>query len=159
MGSLNIDTMTDVEAQGYRRWKNQRDRCQNKNNLSYKYYGAKGVKVEYSSREFISWWVSESVKENYIEPTCGRINHDKNYSFDNIKIQEKAANSAETWTRNKRHARAIVVMQLNKIICICETGRQVEWLGYCKNNNLPKYIRNNITTRRGFNFKYYKAGA
>ena len=99
-GSLGRNTIhKDINAI-YRRYKMQRQRCNNPKNDDYKNYGAKGIKVEYSSREFIGWWL-ESIKNIKVKkPVCGRIDHSRNYSLDNIEIQSASENSKEARKRN-----------------------------------------------------------
>lgn len=53
----------------------------------------------YSAREFISWWLSNLKKKKWKQPQCGRIDHSKPYSFDNIVMQELNENLKE---RNAR---------------------------------------------------------
>lgn len=81
----------------YQSWKAQRQRCYNPNNEKHKHY--KGLEVEYSSRDFITWWLNEISKKEYTDPTCGRLDHSKSYRFDNIRIEERTDNTRE---RNSR---------------------------------------------------------
>ncbi len=76
-------------------YEQQVSRCGNKKNPYYKHYGAKGLSVEYSCKEFISWWLQEKSNFRGKIPTVSRIDHDKGYSFDNIKMEDKGKNTAE----------------------------------------------------------------
>lgn len=78
-------------------WLGQRDRCGSVNHKGWKNYGAKGIRVEYSSREFVYWCLSN--RNFNINSSIGRINHSKNYSLDNIEITTRSKNAAE---RNSR---------------------------------------------------------
>jgi hypothetical protein len=94
----------------------QRQRCQNENFDSYKHYGAKGIRVEYSPRDFIGWWISEFKRLGLKHPSVGRIDHSKNYSFDNIEMVEHADNAREMITRtggNLEKKPVVLVDQLN----------------------------------------------
>lgn len=51
--------------------------------------------VEYTSRQFIAWWRFHVVRKKWKDPTCGRIDHSKGYSFDNIEMQERSDNIKE----------------------------------------------------------------
>jgi len=53
----------------------------------------------YTSREFIAWWLHNIKLKKWKFPQCGRIDHDKGYSFDNIKMEERSDNTKE---RNSR---------------------------------------------------------
>ena len=101
-GVLNQEKMNKIERKGYASWKAQREHCNNKNNPGYRYYGKKGIKVEYSSRQFIGWWTAEYKKNPLKKPTVGRLDHEKNYTFKNIKLEEHLENSTEGAQRRAR---------------------------------------------------------
>lgn len=75
----------------------------------------------YTNREFIGWWL-EAMKD-FIGtwPTCGRIDHKKGYSFDNIMLQDRKDNSSEgaIRTRHLRRAKRFV-----KVLCK-KTGQHI----------------------------------
>lgn len=102
-GSLNErDNVIDKEViRAYSIWKAQRARCSNRLCRSYEWYGARGIKVEYSSREFIGWWLyHRKLYPKIKNPSCGRIDHSKNYSINNIEFVEMDANRRESNARN-----------------------------------------------------------
>lgn len=74
--------------QAYSAWKGQRLRARQL-----------GFTVEYSSKEFIEWWIENLDKREWKSPTTGRIDHSKGYSFDNIEMQERSDNTAEVHRR------------------------------------------------------------
>lgn len=92
----------------------QRTRCSNKNQKNWAYYGAKGIKVRYETREFVGWYLEQLKTRKWKDPTVGRIDHDKDYTFDNIEMQERSDNSRERNTRKPqigpkpRHWRSVV---------------------------------------------------
>ena len=89
-----------AKKKAYKSWIDQRQRCNNPNDPGYKHWGAKGIVVEYSSKEFVEWYVKEYQKrESWVRPNVGRINHSKNYTLDNIELVECSDNVKE---RNKR---------------------------------------------------------
>jgi hypothetical protein len=85
--------------QAYVSWREQRTRCYNKKREKYKNYGAKGIDVKYTSREFIGWWLENIKTFKGNNPTISRIDHNKNYEFGNIRIESRSENSSE---RNNR---------------------------------------------------------
>ena len=100
-GVLNIKKMNDIEKRAYKSWKDQGQRCSNKNNPRYYCYGAVGIKREYCAREFIWWYVNEFYKrDKWIRPNVDRIDPKKNYSFDNIRLIECSENVS---LRNEDH--------------------------------------------------------
>ncbi len=78
----------------------QKARCYNKKHKWYKYWGGKGIDQEYTCREFVSWWVFNLKTFKGKWPTVGRIDHSKNYSFDNIIMQDMSENCKESAARN-----------------------------------------------------------
>lgn len=83
----------------YVSWREQRTRCYNKKRAKYKNYGAKGIEVKYTSREFIGWWLQEIKKFNGEDPTIARIDHDGHYEFGNVRIESRSDNSKERGAR------------------------------------------------------------
>ena len=89
-----------AQRRAYKAWKDQRQRCNNPNDARFYCYGAKGIKVRYSSEEFVAWYLLEYVKrENWKRPQCGRIDHSRDYTLDNIELVECSDNVRE---RNQR---------------------------------------------------------
>lgn len=77
----------------------QRQRCMNPRCKTYRLYGGRGIRVQYTSREFIGWYLHHIAIKRPKFPSVGRIDHDKDYTFDNIELVERAENSREA---NKR---------------------------------------------------------
>lgn len=75
-------------------------KCKNPKNRWYKYYGGKGIEVEYTAKEFIGWWLYHRPNFTGKIATTGRIDHNKNYCFENIIMQCSSDNSREAITRN-----------------------------------------------------------
>lgn len=89
----------------------QMQRCQNSNNNRYQYVGARGIEVEYTLREFVTWWLVEILKRPaWRSPTCGRKNHDDHYRFGNIELVERAENLSEMNKRKPYSARFVPVL-------------------------------------------------
>ena len=68
------------------RWYQMKDRCENPKNVSYKYYGEKGIRVcdEWQDfSKFEKWW-SENVGEGKQE--IDRIDSEKGYCPENCRI-------------------------------------------------------------------------
>lgn len=60
---------------------NQKARCNIRTNPRYKDNGAKGIKVSYTIREFIGWYLEHIKNYKGDSPSVGRIDHSKGYSF------------------------------------------------------------------------------
>lgn len=137
----------------------QKDRCKNVNCKSYKWYGAKGIRVEYDSRAFVSWWLHEYAKREWIKPSVGRIDHSKNYSFDNIEMVEFRDNVLEENARlghTGRAKRRIVLLDSkgNPAIYFSSVRLAHSLLGL---GNVSRVCRGEAAHDNGFQFRY--AGA
>lgn len=87
--------------QAYKSWADQRQRCNNPKDPRYRWWGAKGIQVEYSAYDFVCWWLKELEKNPTLKrPNCSRKDHSKNYSLDNIELLECSENSADARARN-----------------------------------------------------------
>lgn len=98
-GTIDYKTMPKDVRQGYVSWRRQRDRCLNHRRQDYKYYGAKNVQVKYGSRDFINWWLEQLTSFVGRIPTVSRRDHDGDYEFGNIKMEDLSENVSE---RNRR---------------------------------------------------------
>ena len=70
-------------------------RCENKKSSAYPYYGALGIKYLFNVRELIGWYVEQQSKKNLSKPSLGRIDHSKDYSFENLELIEVFDNIRE----------------------------------------------------------------
>ena len=110
-------------------YKAQKQRCYYKKNKDYIFYGAKGIKVEYSSKEFVKWFI-EKCPKNLDNIVVGRIDHNKNYSLDNIEIIKNSDNSIERNLRMsdlgkyKTKKVAIIKKETLKLIKIAESVKE-----------------------------------
>jgi hypothetical protein len=130
-GTLGTTKMSHEAKRAYQSWRSQKKRCYLKSDKQFKYYGAKGIQVKYSSREFVSWWLYwiEQINFPKDQATCGRINHDGDYCFDNIKMESKSENSRETVMRNDpfsiNHKGFFVEMLCKKCNCSLRTYQSI----------------------------------
>lgn len=114
-GTMNTRRMDKLSGRAYGVWNAQRQRCTNKKSKSFASYGANGICVEYSVRDFIGWWLWQYKTHGHKMRMAGvgRIDHSKNYSFDNIEMIEHSDNAREMYRRtggNKTVARTPVVL-------------------------------------------------
>ncbi len=111
INGLAISKKNSPHYRAYKSWSDQRQRCGNPNDTRYKWWGAKGIKVEYTSEEFVLWWEQQrKLKPHLKRPNCSRKDHKKNYSLDNIELLECSANSIESWERSKRNSRPVIAI-------------------------------------------------
>jgi hypothetical protein len=85
-----------INTRQYKIWTAMKARCNAKNNISYKYYGAKGIKVcnewEHSFETFYNWAMVNGYADDL---TIDRIDSSKDYCPENcrwISISEQQSN-------------------------------------------------------------------
>jgi hypothetical protein len=143
----------------YNIYHGQKARCENPKSKPYKYYGAKGIRVEYNVRQFIFWWLSSIEGKSFDRPTCGRIDHSKNYSLDNIEIQECSDNTLELYNRLGKppsYKRKVCILnQLGEPVIFFQSIKAAQQL--LKIENISRSIKMDIKAG-GFKFKYFDGG-
>jgi len=98
---INLTNIKDIHwlaKKAYQSWVGQGTRCNNPNpnNKSYQYYGAKGVKRIWSSRECVNFWINEFFKRKaWITPVVSRIEDKGNYELGNCELKENTENVSE----------------------------------------------------------------
>ena len=86
----------------YRIWGNMKSRCQDRNNPSYRTYGARGIKLCDKWKDFIGFYedMYETYKKSGLEnPSIERINNKGNYEKSNcqwIELREQGNNRNRT---------------------------------------------------------------
>lgn len=80
-------------------YQNQQSRCRNSKIRAYRDYGAKGIRVEYTVRQFVAWYLKNIKSFKGKQPVVGRKNHSKNYKLGNIEILSRSENSSEAMAR------------------------------------------------------------
>lgn len=142
----------------------QRSRCTNPNDHNYKNYGAKGIKVEYETRVFVGWYIKNFIKLKLKDPTVGRIDHSKNYSIDNIEMQERSENSRERNIRipqtnvpKLKHRKKIVAFKDNEPFLTCFSIGDAAIIFQKAISSISSLCSGrNKKTKEGINFKYLK---
>ena len=158
-GSLNLRKKLDKDVKhAYISYRNQKARCYNKKVKSYKDYGARGIKIKYSARELVGWYLF-NIKNFYGEnPTIGRIDHDKDYSLDNIRIESKSENSKEAMQRTShRFSQKVLIINriTNEIIDECSSLKQAS-LKYGNSFSCVHRIANNLIKNPRTKYIYRK---
>lgn len=138
---------------------NQIRRCYTKTNPRYKDNGAKGIEVLYSKSDFIAWYLHEIKLYTGTNPSVGRIDHSKSYSFDNIRIESLEDNSMEriircgtTKEKKKIH---IINFETKEIIKTVDSVSDAEKETGVKSEHISKYCKGILgKSKNGFTFKY-----
>lgn len=113
------DKMDEISRKAYVVFCKQKDRCYNKNSPRFPFYGAKGIRVLYSPREFIPWFVDRYSKFKGKKASVGRIDHSKGYYLDNIEMIELSDNVKERNTRcgNPMEFKRLEISKMNDPFC------------------------------------------
>lgn len=90
-GTLYIKKMSPKQRQAYKAYYNLLSRSRE--------YGL--PKPSFTKREFMGWWLKSLKAFKGTKPTCGRIDHTKGYSWENIVMQDNRDNARESFVRNK----------------------------------------------------------
>lgn len=100
-GRVAFSRLNSIQRKAYALYQCQMQRCYNKNKPIYKRYGGRGLTVDYSREDFIAWFEKNISLFQGGDPTIGRLDHSRGYSFDNIRIESASQNSYERHTRNR----------------------------------------------------------
>lgn len=158
-GILRHRKMPDDARKAYYIWQEQRARCRNPKHPMLYRYGARGIKVEYSSREFIGWYLEELQKNQFKRPDVGRLDHDGNYCFSNVRIEEHSENVSERNDRMGNPTPKMILLVYDRtmrLIDRVEGGGRVAAKKYGTNQTSVRrccvgMIR---ATKKGFTFRY-----
>ena len=102
----------------YNIWSNMKQRCKNQNHISYKYYGAKGVRVckEWEDfNTFKEWALANGYNDTM---TIDRKNSDGDYAPNNCRWADKVEQSnnrscnLEVFYKGKRHTAAEIAKKI-----------------------------------------------
>lgn len=106
--------MDKIKEKASKAYSAQKTRCYNQNSTQYKWYGAKGIEIEYTLKEFTDWYIKQINEFKEEKPTIGRIDHSKNYTLQNIEMISQKKNSEERIKRCGYLVPAIPVIGINQ---------------------------------------------
>lgn len=124
-----MNKFKEVVRKGYRTYQGIKARCENPNGNRSAHYHDKGISLKIDQSDFMFWFVNEYNKKGYSISEasrihCGRIDHDKDYTLDNICLQTLEENSLESISRSRFY-------ENNKRAVICtvkEDGyKRISW--------------------------------
>ena len=147
--------MSKDALRGYTSWRNQRQRCNYPKDKRFMYYGAKGIIVRYSSRNFISWWLNELKLFTGTFPTVGRINHNEDYCFENIEMVDMKDNVTERNLRLGNPTPSMAIKAFKKDIThIFDSIREASRYLNIDRRCIKSFCQNNKIHRSGYLFSY-----
>lgn len=166
LGSFNEKKCSKKVTRAYRCFQDQVSRCYNTNHESYRYYGGKGIRVRYSSRDFVSWWLHEYKSFKGKRPTISRVNHSKDYCFANIRLEDHSLNCTKIlvemegrpWITAKCKSVALIDIKTKQVIkTFLHSQLAADALGLCRENIQVqcKHPRSRVWGQKtGFYFRY-----
>ena len=105
----------DYTQSGHRAYNNIVQRCTNNNHPSFHFYGGRGIKVEMTREEFIDFYFSSDVcgdcgcklndknRKAKDGRTAERVDPERNYSRDNLRLLCRGCNSSKARGIKKKH--------------------------------------------------------
>ncbi len=127
---------------------NQRTRCYNPNSSTYRFYGPKNIEVEYTRESFYYWFEAEVIRLGIsdLRPlSIGRIDHEKSYSFDNIKIETRSENSKERIRRLPMPSMFLYAVRDDETIVFRSCGSAARFFGMKRASILRSSLKKNKT--------------
>jgi len=123
-------------------------RCYNPKNISYKWYGLKGIKCLITKEE-IRYLMTRDDYWNLKQPTIDRKDNDGNYTFDNCRFIEKIENVSKATSKiilqfDKQN---IFIKEYNSVIIASQETR----VNY---SNIRGCVQGRQKTAGGFIWKY-----
>jgi hypothetical protein len=132
----------------------QKKRCENDKNPLFKWYGLKGIAVEYNLKDFLKWYYENA--KGFEKPTVDRIDHNKNYCFENVQIVEKSENSKERIRRlgTPIPRRKVILIKNNEEIGVFPSVHAVADHINGQQGNVQHCLKGRRLTHKGYSFKY-----
>lgn len=136
-GGVAYTKLNAVQLKAYSHYNGQISRCNSKKSADYKNYGGKGIKVKYTRCEFIEWYQEKIKYFRGKTATVGRIDHNKDYTLDNIEIQSMSDNSKERHRRNPhirdRKKVGLFCKKTGMLLIIFQSTRHTaKYMGICR---------------------------
>lgn len=146
-----------MKTKWYTAWSNAKNRCENLQNIGYKNYGGRGIKMLMTPEDFKFLWNRDNAI-SMKKPSIDRIDNNGNYKISNCRFIEWAENLIkDQWILDKHqnfvsgHAgrmRRYESRQIDRGLCTrCTKKRVTKW--HCE-----KHRR--IANKRSRLFKYKK---
>lgn len=147
--------MSLLVKRAYAVFRQQVTRCTSPKSRSYHRYGERGIRVRYTAREFIGWYLWQLEQKKLKKPSCGRIDHDKDYEFGNIEMVEHSENSREANLRWGSRRNVKVTAKVSKhwlyFSCVGEAARVFRVSVYLLRSHLDGKIKSPVA---GVKFRY-----
>lgn len=105
----------------YTRWVCMRSRCNDENNIGYKIYGGRGIKVcdewNYSFQNFYNWSINNGFKSELV---IDRIDSNANYCPENCRwaTTEQNANNTSTNVKYEFNGEMLGIYQIARLVGI-----------------------------------------
>lgn len=125
-----------------------KQRCNNKNNNSYKTYGSRGIK-NFLTLEDIIYLMKRDCYDSMERPTIDRIDNNGHYTLENCRFIEKSENSAKD-KRKPINQYDLNGKLLRKFISISDANRYLK----VKNSHIQEVASGKRKTCLGFMWRF-----
>lgn len=160
-GTLSVDKMEPVAKKAYSVYRHKKERCLRPSHAAYKYYGARGVRVLYTPREFIGWWIDQQERLKLKNPSVSRIDHSGNYEFGNIKLEEMRDNILDMNVRLNGHrpTRAVICIDnsSDEPLMRFDSIKDAALVTGVERSTVSHLCARRINQSDGFTFRYAEA--
>lgn len=147
LGGVGVGKCSKEAQRAYQSITDQISRCYNPKSRSYRWYGAKGVRVMYERKDFVAWWLFHIKTFKGDRPSVSRLDHSKHYSFDNIKLEERRDNTRESLRRMVGRPWLTAKRRPVRMVCV-KTGAILRRAGHAQEMaDMTGYKRSNICTQ------------
>jgi len=130
-----------------------RTRCNNKNRISYKYYGGRGIKCLITSQEVKELWFRDKAYEMK-KPSLDRIDNNGNYELNNCRFIENIEN---TYKRNREKPQGIPILQYDlngNFIKEWKSAREADRNKIANQSDIGKCLKGKYKQVNGFIWRY-----
>lgn len=135
----------------YTAFRDQNRRCYDERSKAFKYYGANGVRVEYTLDELVRWFKDQKTIENW---SIGRIDHSLNYNLSNIELVSRSQNSSERINRvgTPKPRRSILAFKDGSLVGKFESAKLAAKSLGCHHSHLLEVVNGKAKTHHGYVF-------
>ena len=154
----------DLLHKGKSLWGAMKRRCEKPHHAAYKYYGGKGIQVKIDKSVFMAWFINNALYEKDLQNcSVGRINHNLDYTIDNIVLESVLENRRDGLSRALKKLKSPLQSSHRKIKVTAERdGVGVSFYSFVEcssflgieSSNINAALKKRRKTVKGYTFIY-----
>lgn len=130
-----------------------RQRCNNKNNPAWKWYGGKGIKVLITFKEMKAIWIRDN-GHKLENPSLDRIDSHGNYTVENCRFIEMIENSSKPCQERTKKVKKILPKGKFEIFNSIKEANESLGIFNRKSGGLSNHLNGKRSIYRGFKWEY-----